>query len=264
MKLKFYLRGLGIGIVVTALIMGIATKDKLPLTDAEIKAAAAKLGMVESDSLRLTDLDQDGKDFDSPSDPDTAGGTTTPEPESDPGTAGGTTTPEPESDPGTAGGTITPEPESDPGTAGGTITPEPESDPGTAGGTITPEPESDPGTAGGTITPEPESDPGMAGGTITPEPESDPGMAGGAATPESQNPEMSSGITETVTITIRRGTGSRAVCSLLAEAGLIEDAAAFDQYLIDSGYSKRISAGTFEIPAGASEEEMAKIISRSR
>ena len=234
MKLKFYLRGLGIGIVVTALIMGIATKDKLPLTDAEIKAAAAKLGMVESDSLRLTDLDQDGKDFDSPSDPDTAGGTTTPEPESDPGTAGGTTTPEPESDPGTAGGTITPEPESDPG------------------------------TAGGTITPEPESDPGMAGGTITPEPESDPGMAGGAATPESQNPEMSSGITETVTITIRRGTGSRAVCSLLAEAGLIEDAAAFDQYLIDSGYSKRISAGTFEIPAGASEEEMAKIISRSR
>lgn len=204
MKLKFYLRGLGIGIVVTALIMGIAKKDKLPLTDAEIKAAAAKLGMVESDSLRLTDLDQDGKDFDSPSDPDTAGGTTTPEPESDPG------------------------------------------------------------TAGGTITPEPESDPGMAGGTITPEPESDPGMAGGAATPESQNPEMSSGITETVTITIRRGTGSRAVCSLLAEAGLIEDAAAFDQYLIDSGYSKRISAGTFEIPAGASEEEMAKIISRSR
>ena len=234
MKLKFYLRGLGIGIVVTALIMGIAKKDKLPLTDAEIKAAAAKLGMVESDSLRLTDLDQDGKDFDSPSDPDTAGGTTTPEPESDPGTAGGTTTPEPESDPGTAGGTTTPEPESDPGTAGGTITPEPESDPGTAGG------------------------------TITPEPESDPGMAGGAATPESQNPEMSSGITETVTITIRRGTGSRAVCSLLAEAGLIEDAAAFDQYLIDSGYSKRISAGTFEIPAGASEEEMAKIISRSR
>ena len=59
MKLKSYMRGLGIGIVVTALIMGIATKDGRPMTDAEIKAAAAKLGMVESNSLRLTDLSQD-------------------------------------------------------------------------------------------------------------------------------------------------------------------------------------------------------------
>ncbi|MDE5588799.1 MAG: hypothetical protein K2J60_06615, partial [Acetatifactor sp.] len=59
MKLKSYMRGLGIGIVVTALIMGIATKDGRPMTDAEIKAAAAKLGMVDSNSLRLTDLNQD-------------------------------------------------------------------------------------------------------------------------------------------------------------------------------------------------------------
>ena len=69
---------------------------------------------------------------------------------------------------------------------------------------------------------------------------------------------------ETVRITISSGTGSRTVCNQLENAGLIEDAAAFDQYLIDSGYSKRISAGTFEIPVGASDEEIAKIISRSR
>ena len=69
---------------------------------------------------------------------------------------------------------------------------------------------------------------------------------------------------EKVKFTIKSGTGSRAVCNQLAEAGLIEDAAAFDQYLIDSGYSKRISAGNFEIPVGASDEEIAKIISRSR
>ena len=60
MKLKMYMRGLGIGIMVTALIMGIATKDGRPLTDAEIKAAAAKLGMVDSNALKLTDLSQDG------------------------------------------------------------------------------------------------------------------------------------------------------------------------------------------------------------
>lgn len=47
MKLKFYLRGLGIGIIVTAILMGIATKDKAEMTDEEIKARATELGMVE-------------------------------------------------------------------------------------------------------------------------------------------------------------------------------------------------------------------------
>lgn len=49
MKLKYYLRGLGIGILVTALIMG-ATDGK-ELTDEEIKARAIQLGMVEALSL---------------------------------------------------------------------------------------------------------------------------------------------------------------------------------------------------------------------
>lgn len=47
MKLKYYLRGLGIGIIVTAILMGVATKDKREMTDEEIKARAAELGMVE-------------------------------------------------------------------------------------------------------------------------------------------------------------------------------------------------------------------------
>lgn len=56
MKLRYYCRGLGIGMVVTALVMGIATKEGLPLTDAEIKAKALALGMVEEDSIRLSDI----------------------------------------------------------------------------------------------------------------------------------------------------------------------------------------------------------------
>ena len=56
MKLRYYIRGLGIGIIVTALIMGVATKEGIPLTDAEIKALARNLGMVESDSLKLSDI----------------------------------------------------------------------------------------------------------------------------------------------------------------------------------------------------------------
>lgn len=58
MKLRYYMRGLGIGILVTALIMGGAGGKQIPLTDAEIKAKAAQLGMVESGSITLSDVQQ--------------------------------------------------------------------------------------------------------------------------------------------------------------------------------------------------------------
>lgn len=213
------MRGLGIGIVVTALIMGIATKDGRPLTDAEIKAAAAKLGMVESGSLKLTDLPQGGGTESPKHDPE---GEKMSEPEG--GEAG------PDGQDG--------DESEDRGEGEESEGEEPTPDPA-------PTPESAP-------TPEPTPTP-----TTTPEPTPEP-----TPNPESTSEESSD--VETVRITISSGTGSRTVCNRLAEAGLIENAAAFDEYLIDSGYSKRISAGTFEIPVGASEEEIAKIISRSR
>ena len=56
MNLKYYLRGLGIGVVVTALIMGItAGKAKETLSNEEIKERARALGMVE-ESRVLTDV----------------------------------------------------------------------------------------------------------------------------------------------------------------------------------------------------------------
>ena len=50
MKLKYYLRGLGIGIVVTAIIMSF-TRQPEKLTDAQIKLRAHELGMVERNVL---------------------------------------------------------------------------------------------------------------------------------------------------------------------------------------------------------------------
>lgn len=48
MKLKYYLRGLGTGIVVTALVLGISlSHGKGRMSDEEVKARAAELGMVE-------------------------------------------------------------------------------------------------------------------------------------------------------------------------------------------------------------------------
>lgn len=51
MKLKYYLRGLGIGIAVTALVLTLAGGGKESLTDEEIIARAKELGMVESVTL---------------------------------------------------------------------------------------------------------------------------------------------------------------------------------------------------------------------
>ncbi len=188
MKLKYYLRGLGIGILVTALIMGFTTRDSRPLTDAEIKAAAAELGMVESDSLRLADLPQEP----------------------------------------------TPTPE---------ITPEPTKEPET-----TPEPEA---------TTESSGEPAKESET-TPEPAEEPENTSEAATETTQESGTD------ISVTVSAGSGSRTVCNRLEEVGVITDAAEFDKYLCDQGYSKRICVGTFEIPADASWEEIAKIITRSK
>ena len=46
MKLRYYLRGLGIGMIVTALLMGFATSDLRAMTDEEIIQRATQLGMV--------------------------------------------------------------------------------------------------------------------------------------------------------------------------------------------------------------------------
>lgn len=46
MKLKYYLRGLGIGIILSTLILGIYFYAKVNLTDAQIMSKASELGMV--------------------------------------------------------------------------------------------------------------------------------------------------------------------------------------------------------------------------
>lgn len=47
MKLKYYLRGLGIGIIVTTVILAVSfSKKEIKMSDEEIMARAAQLGMV--------------------------------------------------------------------------------------------------------------------------------------------------------------------------------------------------------------------------
>lgn len=51
MKLKYYLRGLGIGIVMAVLITGVSMGRKQTMTDDEVKARAKELGMIENSVL---------------------------------------------------------------------------------------------------------------------------------------------------------------------------------------------------------------------
>lgn len=62
------------------------------------------------------------------------------------------------------------------------------------------------------------------------------------------------------TITVAGGASSDTVAKLLEKGGVIDSASKFDAYLTSHGYDRHISTGTHEIPAGADYETIAKII----
>lgn len=188
MKLKYYLRGLGIGMAVTALILGISFsgrqgQEAQTLTDEQIRERASELGMVDNSELTLAALQN---------------------------SAQSQTTMEPE---------VTEESK---------LTADPET---------TTEPEA-------TAEPETTAEPEM---TTKPEATKEPELI--------TAPEQSQ-----TTITIKKGSDSGSVSRVLYEAGLVENAKAFDNYLCNNGYSRSINPGIYEIAPGTSEEEIAKII----
>lgn len=203
MKLKYYLRGLGIGMIVTALILGISFSNRQDqtsqiMTDDQIRERAAELGMVDSSELTLAALQNSEKQ---PTE----------------GTPEETTQTQEQNN-------IEAEPETTvPAETQATVEPE-----------TTQESEA-------TTEPEPEK---------TAEPET-------TAEPEvTEAPQR----TQTASITIQRGDDSGSASRRLYEAGLVENAKAFDNYLCNNGYSRSINPGTYEIAPGTSEEEIAKII----
>ena len=209
MKLKYYLRGLGIGMIVTALILGISFSNRQDqtsqiMTDDQIRERAAELGMVDSSELTLAALQNSAKQ---PTE----------------GTAEENTQTQEQNN-------IEAEPETTvPAETQATVEPETTQEPET---TAEPEPEK---TAESEKTAAPET---------TAEPE------------VTEAPQR----TQTASITIQRGDDSGSVSRWLYEAGLVENAKAFDNYLCNNGYSRSINPGTYEIAPGTSEEEIAKII----
>ena len=62
------------------------------------------------------------------------------------------------------------------------------------------------------------------------------------------------------TITVKSGDGSYTVAKKLADVGVVTSAETFDTFLCQNGYDKRLRTGTFSIPADASDEQIARIV----
>ena len=225
MGLKYYLRGLGVGIVVTALIMGIAAgvNSKEKLSDSEIRERAKELGMVEESTV-LADTFAQGNG-NSPQ--EEAMLSQTPEATAEP-----TQEPAPEA---------TEEPASSPEAAAETPEQEPEA-------AATEKPTQTPAPAPS----QKPADTSEKAPTQAPE-----------ETPGTQE-ASSAGQSESVRIEVVSGDSSVTVCKKLAQAGLVESASEYDSYLCRNGYDKSIRAGVFEIPVDAGEKEIAEIITKTK
>lgn len=229
MNLKYYLRGLGIGIIVTALIMNIAMGGRETLSNEEIKERARALGMVEGGTL-LEDAQAALNTLENPAadDEDESGelqnlnesGTPEEFPEQAENDASEDTLKQSEDD---APEETLKQPESD----ASEETPQPSEEQ---------QPEEDQETEDAQ---EPEV----------------------IVEQEGIWPPDEPGTDESVTVQVVRGEGSYTVCKRLEEAGIISSASEFDTYLCQNGYDKKIRAGTFEIPGNASPEQIARILS---
>lgn len=79
--------------------------------------------------------------------------------------------------------------------------------------------------------------------------------------PSDNSTETASGnFGKNVNITVSSGSSSYAVAKNLASKGLVDNAEKFDKFLDSKGYASRIQPGSFDIPEGASYDEIGKIL----
>ena len=203
MERKYYLRGLGIGIVVTAIIMGIATSGKREMTDEEIIARAKELGMVEN--TVLSEKTEEEAETEAAIDIADAGDAI------EESAIEETKKPE-----------ISAEQKEN--------TTEETKKPETSA-------EQKENTAEETKKPETSTE---------------------QKTTANKKEDITSAAVKTITVS--SGDGSYTVAKKLAEAGVVTSAENFDTYLCQNGYDKKLRTGTFSIPADASDEQIARIV----
>lgn len=217
MEKKYYFRGLGLGIIVTAIIMGITvsggTKTR-EMTDDEVIARAKELGMIEdSRLLEPTEEEPDREDAASQETPVRKDIAVKAEAEA---AAGKNTEAEVSSS-----------------------------------GIKT---EAGMGTKSMVDTPEPVQITSSASSTET-KPRADTNEM--TKQDDGRNPEPSG---SAISITIASGDSSYTVAKKLEAAGIVSSASSYDTYLCERGYDKKLRTGTYQIPPGANDEQIAGIV----
>ncbi len=214
MKVKYYLRGLGIGIMVTAFVLSLKQNDG-KLSDEEIISRASALGMVMKEDSIFTEDEDDGEEQKTT---DNSGeiennGKDNSDAAIDKDVADNNT--EREAEEAGTGNEAADQSEDTVNVEGAENTAE-------NGNTENTD------TAGN--------------GENTESTEN----------PTEQGKEYQLGITE--------GMSSDRVSYLLGVNGMVDDSAAFNRYLMDNGFSRRIRVGEFTINSAMSYEEIAKVI----
>lgn len=225
MRMRYYLRGLGIGIVVTALLMGFTKGgQKETLTDAEIVERAKSLGMVESsvlsadlgnkEEISVNDISEVNQQEAQQTQPETQTDNLT------------QTQPEAKTD------NLT-QTDSEKETENNSST------------QIDSEKEIE------------KDNPAKTDLENNTENDKTKKTKPDAETVKSDQADSAE---KRYVVSIYSGDGSRTVANRLEEMGVIEDAAEFDRYLCQNGYDKRLTTGNHEIKAGADEKEIAEAL----
>lgn len=74
---------------------------------------------------------------------------------------------------------------------------------------------------------------------------------------ENESTETEASTVITYTLTIASGMSSNTVCDILKKNGIIADSGDFDRFLVSNGYADRIRVGSFEVNSGMSYDELA-------
>lgn len=271
MKLKYYLRGIGVGLILTVVFYStMIIPRKYRMTDDEVKRRAQELGMVQREE---PDVDLSAL---SGTPAPTGEGSLTPSPSGEdvltPSPSGeDVLTPSP-----TGEDALTPSPSGEDAltpSPTGEITPEADA---------TPVPEDTPGITPPEAPEEPSPPEALL--TMSPEPtsfiqppEADirqdgeiPGAQADATTAPPRGQEDAAQSTpdaapttatgNKIELTVTPGMGSADLARAAYRVGLIDDIVAFDEYLMKNNYSLSIWVGTYSIPEGATYEEIAKIV----
>ncbi len=231
MNLKSYLRGLGLGMIVTTIILVIAFKARNhEMTDQEIISRARELGMVE------TSLYAEGNETNT-----TGAGKNENilSPTADKGEVSGEGKTEPENTtPANKPESTTPANKQE-----STTTAKQES-------TTTAKPES-------TTAAKPEST------TAANKPESTT-PANKQESTTAAKPESTTAADNEIVLVFENIYTAEKATRILYEAGVIQDMDSFNEYLSENGYARRVGEGEFTFTKGMSFEEIARIITYSR